>query len=220
MKSVPHARWVSHPNGVNPSPEMRGWLTDRVSLTVKLLARSRHFRVQRLRQSRGMSLRDEFALLGLPRPLQVQEREVLLRCDDRPVVFAHTIVPLHATASDWPFFSALGERSLGSTLFGDPLVRRGALQYARLRPEHPLVQRAAAALGATHLAGPLYARRCLFRRKTGCLLVTEIFLPSIAGVSMLRPGLADMQMACEVPAETRDAFAPNEYLFNLKQSNQ
>jgi hypothetical protein len=28
----------------------------------------------------------------------------------------------------------------------------------------------------------LYARRCLFRRKNGVLLVTEVFLPAIANV--------------------------------------
>ena len=101
-RPVPHARWVAHANGVNPSPAMRNWLTDRISLTIKLIAKSNRFRVQRLRQARGMSLHDEFAMLGMARPGCVQEREVLLRCDERPVVYAHTIVPLNATASDWP----------------------------------------------------------------------------------------------------------------------
>jgi chorismate--pyruvate lyase len=96
------------------------------------------------------------------------------------VVFAHTVVPMSATAADWPLFSALGERSLGTTLFGDPQVRRGVLEFARLRAGHPLAQRAREALG---LDGPdellLYARRCLYRRRQGTLLVTEVFLPSV-----------------------------------------
>lgn len=177
--SVGHARWCSHVNGVNPTREMRGWLTDTASLTLKLMARSEHFRVRRLRQEHGLCLADEFSLVELPRRGCVQEREVLLQCDGRPMVFAHTIVPLNATASDWPFFSTLGERSLGTTLFGDPRVIRGTMQYARLRAQHPLARRAHAALGDNMLKSPLFARRCLYRRKNGVLLVTELFLPSI-----------------------------------------
>lgn len=182
FRFIRHARWHLHVNAVNPSPEMRRWLTDRRSLTDKLIAGCTHFRVQRLHQQRALSLTDEFEMLASPCRSKVREREVLLLCDRRPVVFAHTIVHMDATASDWPFFSALGERSLGTTLFGDPQVERGALQFARLHAEHPLVQRARKAIGANSIDGPLFARRCLFRRKNGLLLVTEVFLQAIAGI--------------------------------------
>jgi chorismate--pyruvate lyase len=182
MRRIPLARWHAHANGVLPSTAMRDWLTDRVSLTKKLITRSRHFRVHRLRQEHGMCLADEFAIVGLPRRAPVQEREVLLECDGVPVVYAHTIVPLASTTSDWPFFGSLGERSLGTTLFGDPRVQRGRLHYARLHAEHPLARRAAAALGIPDFDGPLFARRCLYRRKRGLLLVTEVFLPAIAQI--------------------------------------
>lgn len=156
---------------------MRPWLTARGSLTARLVAHSQAFRVQRLHQCTALCLPDEARAIGMARPGRVWEREVLLRCDDVPVVFAHTVVPMSASASDWPLFSALGERSLGSTLFYDPLVQRGALEFARLRPGHPLMQRASAVLGGG--AAVLYARRCLYRRHRGTLLVTEVFLPSV-----------------------------------------
>lgn len=204
MMSVGHAHWHNHANGVNPSAAMRGWLVDRLSLTVKLIAHSQQFRVQKLRQARGTSLPDESAVFGLPLRSQVREREVLLRCDDRPMVFAHTIVPLDATASDWPFFNALGERSLGTTLFGDPRVQRGALQFARLRAQHPLARRAQQ---ATHMqldpGSVLFARRCLFRRKNGLLLVTEVFLPAIS--SLARPVRAPLAV---LPDMADAAFSP------------
>jgi chorismate--pyruvate lyase len=193
-RSVTHARWFAHANGVNPPLEMRHWLTDRTSLTVKLVTRSRRFRVQRIRQSRSMSLADEYAAVQLPRRIGVREREVLLRCDERPVVYAHTIVPLAANASDWPFFNTLGERSLGTTLFGDPAVRRGALQFARLPPSHPLVRRACEAVGVDSVACPLYARRCLFQRKKGVLLVTEVFLPAITDIGLSAKTLSETAM--------------------------
>lgn len=174
------ARWTAHVNGVNPPAALRDWLIDGGSLTAKLTAAASLFRVQRLHQRRGICVADEAALIGLPRPRQVVERDVLLLCDGRPLVYAHTVVPLTATASQWPLFGALGERSLGSTLFGDPCVVRGALQYARLRAGHPLRQRTRAAVAGGEADGVLFARRCLYRRKGGLLLVTEVFLPRIA----------------------------------------
>ncbi|WP_025917175.1 chorismate lyase [Herminiimonas sp. CN] len=178
------ANWVAHVNGVNPSPAMRVWLTDRASLTAKLIARSEQFRVRRLAQRRAVCLFDECAPIGLPQPRKVLERDVFLQCDGRPMVFAHTVVPLAATAAQWPLFRRLGERSLGTTLFGDPIVARGALEYARLHAAHPLVQRACAALGGAPqaLSAPLFARRCLYRRRGAALLVTELFLPAIAAL--------------------------------------
>ena len=179
VKTVAHAQWFDHVNGVHPPPGIRHWLTDRASLTAKLVRGSRRFRVQRLKQRRGLCLADEFAYIELPGRRMVQEREVLLERDGEPMVFAHTIVPLHATASDWPFFNTLGERSLGTSLFSDPLILRGTLQFARLRARHPLVRRAADAVGADRLGYPLFARRSLFRRKRGIMLVTEVFLPAV-----------------------------------------
>lgn len=179
--SVSQAQWFSHVNGVHPSQKMRSWLTDSMSLTMKLIAHCEHFRVRRLAQQRALVLADECGKLALPRRTLVQEREVFLCCDEQPVVYAHTVVPLSATASDWPFFGTLGERSLGTTLFGDPRVWRGRLEYARLQARHPLILRAETALGAT-LPTPLFARRCLYRRGKGLLLVTEVFLPDIANI--------------------------------------
>lgn len=174
-----NARWLAHINAVQSPLAMREWLAERGSLTKKLIAHSRHFEVRRLHQGPACCTADEATLLGLARPVMVQQREVALYCDARPLVYGHTVLPLASNATDWPFFRALGNRSLGNSLFGDPLVRRGSLQFARLRPTHPLAQRAAAALG---MAAPRwFARRCVYWRKGGILLVTEVFSPAIAG---------------------------------------
>lgn len=178
VQGLAAARWFSHVNHVDAPQAMRHWLTDQRSLTLKLKARCRDFRVQPLAQRPAMPLADEYGEIGLPRRMMVQQRDVFLRCDERPMVYGHTIVPLTATASDWPFFGSLGARSLGTTLFGDPRVWRGELEYARLGARHPLVLRAALAM-EKELTGPLFARRCLYRRNKGLLLVTEVFLPGV-----------------------------------------
>lgn len=172
------AAWHRHINGVAAPAAMRDWLVTQGSLTARLVAHSSAFRVQRLHQRASLCLVDEARAIGLQRQVRVWEREVLLRCDGVPVVFAHTVVPASCSASDWPLFSALGERSLGSTLFYDPLVERGELEFARLRAGHPLLERARAALGGIDDT-VYYARRCLYRRRNGTLLVTEVFLPPV-----------------------------------------
>ena len=156
---------------------MEDWLSTKGSLTARLVAHSERFRVHRLHQNGALCLADEARAIGLPRPEQVWEREVLLECDGRPVVFGHTVVPRYCSASDWPLFSALGERSLGTTLFYDPRVERGQLEFARLRAGHPLVERVRAAAGTEETV--YYARRCVYRRRQGLLLVTEVFLPEV-----------------------------------------
>jgi chorismate--pyruvate lyase len=172
--------WHRHVNAVAPAAALRAWLTAGGSLTARLIAHSGAFRVQRLHQRSALCLSDEARAIGMRRPGRVWEREVLLRCDGEPVVFAHTVVPLSNSATDWPLFNALGERSLGTTLFYDPLVRRGELEFARLRAGHPLVLRARAALGDPAPAHAVYyARRCVYRRHQGTLLVTEVFLPAV-----------------------------------------
>jgi chorismate--pyruvate lyase len=177
--SLRQAVWQPHVNAVNAADQMRRWLASGGSLTARLTAHSTAFRVQCLHQCTARCLADEARAIGLARPGRVWEREVLLRCDDRPVVFAHTVVPTAASAADWPLFSVLGERSLGSTLFYDPLVTRGELEFARIRAGHPLMRRARAALGGAVDDTVLYARRCLYRRHRGTLLVTEVFLPAV-----------------------------------------
>lgn len=178
-RSLRLAAWQPHARAVRAPAAMHDWLVTPGSLTARLVAASAAFRVRRLHQRGAVCLADEAQAIGLARPQRVWEREVLLECDGKPVVFAHTVVPQDADASDWPLFSALGERSLGSTLFYDPLVRRGGLEFARLGAGHPLVRRALAALGARHDPSIYYARRCLYRRRQGLLLVTEVFLPAV-----------------------------------------
>ena len=178
--SLRQAQWQPHVLALNAPSAYVPWLMEGGSLTARLKAHSHNFRVQCLHQRVARCLSDEAVAIGMHRPGRVWEREVLLRCDNTPAVFGHTVVPMSANASDWPLFSTLGERSLGTTLFGDPLVQRGVLEFARLREGHPLAQRARAALGANAPQDQiLYARRCLYQRRQGTLLVTEVFLPSV-----------------------------------------
>jgi chorismate--pyruvate lyase len=178
-RSLRLAKWHRKAAAAGAEPAMRDWLNTKGSLTARLVAHSGSFRVRRLHQEVALCSWEEAAPIGLPRRERVWEREVLLCCDGVPVVFGHTVVPMSASASDWPLFSALGEQSLGSTLFYDPIVVRGPLEFARLRPGHPLLARVRSGLGQALDGMEFHARRCVYRRHQGLLMVTEVFLPAV-----------------------------------------
>jgi chorismate--pyruvate lyase len=183
------ARWHTHVNALHVSAQMADWLRNRASLTARLVAHSQQFRVQRLQQGIALCAPDECAQIypaaGWQHGRKALAREVILRCDEQAVVYAHTVMPLQANASQWPRFAGLGEKSLGSTLFSDPLVARGALSFARLPSTHRFMRRIRALqLYGAHDLAVLYARRSVFRRQGASLLVTEVFLPGLRGLGV------------------------------------
>jgi chorismate lyase len=153
------------------------WLTERGSLTRRILSRCRGaFRVRLLRFELGRPCRGEARLLGLGVGRLAWIREVLLYCGDRPVVFAHSVLPMRGIDGPWRSLTGLGNRPLGEALFSDPRVERGVLHLRRLNGRHPLHRRMRDILA---VPSSLPARRSLFRLRGQPILVTEVFLPDI-----------------------------------------
>lgn len=155
----------------------RRWLTDQGSLTQALRRRCPGLRVVRLRQDMGRPNFDERRPLGLRAGRVALIREVLLECDDRPLIFAHSVIPQAGLDGPWRDLSSLGNRPLGAALFSDPAVVRHPLQFRRLDVRHELFRAATRHLpdGPRHL----WARRSLFSRQGRPILVTEVFLPEV-----------------------------------------
>lgn len=166
-------------------PGLHAWLADDGSLTARLLACCDSFELQLLRQGPGRCLPDQRAIPGLAARCMI-EREVLLCCDGTPVVYAQTVTP-RTSAFAWPFLAGLGRKPLGSMLFADAGIERGELRHALLAAAHPLVQRARRSAAWPGREGGIHARRRLFRRGPGLLLVTELFLPAVLGLGLKRP---------------------------------
>jgi len=175
--------WHAHlPEDRAIGANLRRWVCGEGSLTARLVAASTRFRVRRLAQRMEVALADEWQALGLPARRRALAREVLLVCDGTPAIFAHTVVVAAHARRDWPFLRGLGERPLGGALFVDPRVRREPFAFARLPAHHPLRRRLALAVPAMRELAPnvtLPARRSLFRRGGGAMLVTEVFLPDL-----------------------------------------
>lgn len=171
-----HARrdcWRAPPPA-RPDP-LHPWLTDPGSLTARIAARCKRVSVRVLAQHMATPHADEATILGTRRGERVWLREVLLLADGRPVVYARSLMPRER---GWRLFGTIGSRPLGHALFADPRVSRGHLTARRLdmrdRRYHRAVAVAEAAQGTA-----LWARRSLFTRNAGRLLVCEVFLASI-----------------------------------------
>ena len=166
--------WLRQPIGAR---RYRPWLSERGSLTKRLQQHSAEFAVRPLRLARQ---KPPFAEIGLLQALPRQHallRDVMLHCDGKAVVFAHSVLPNSALRGAWRGLGRLGSHSLGGALFADPRMCRGALQYKKISAQHFLYRRA-----AEHLALPgksIWARRSVFRLGRNAVLVTELFLPAV-----------------------------------------
>lgn len=175
MNPAQFSKW--HPAPLSISPQTRNWLQNRGSLTRLIQLRCRNFRVEPVFQSLATAYEDELALLGLrPREL-AHVREVYLYCGKTPVVFAHSVVARKSLRGAWYGLSNLGNKSLGTMLFTNPVIKRTPLRFKKLNLGHPLFHRACQSLQVAPIS--LWARRSLFTLHGQPIMVTEVFLPAI-----------------------------------------
>lgn len=180
-QSMPGSQILSDPHWTAVSRFARGgldyqtrrWLLDEGSLTKRLVAASAHFHVRVLDQHFARPRAHERRLLQLPERQQCLVREVILHCDQRPVVFARSLLPLDTLNGPLRYLRKLGSLPLGALLFANPGLRREEFEIAHA---------AASAFDVPQLTGthdePLWGRRSLFRLRGKQLLVGEIFLPA------------------------------------------
>ncbi len=159
------------------------WLGAPGSLSAQIARVFGPLSVQITYQGPGRAHRDEAAALGLTTGRRVHVREVILRCDGRPLISARTVVEPAALKGPWRAVAGLGSRPLAELLFHDAGVRRSPLTYARMSPRGALGRRLAVAwqrATAQRSSGQgLWARRAVYLRRGRALLVTELFSPAV-----------------------------------------
>lgn len=157
-----------HPHPLHP------WLTDRGSLTARIVRHADNFNLIRLLQQDRLPNRDERRHLRLKSGEVAMVREVLLRDGDMPLVFAHSLAARRDLIGAWRGLGKLGSRPLADMLFHDSAVVRLPIEYRKIDVRHPLFQRAAALVRID--VSTLWARRSIFLKRGRPLLVTEVFL--------------------------------------------
>lgn len=150
------------------------WLTSRGSLTARIIGAFRQFNLVRLAQRAAMPNVDERRELGLRAREFAIVREVLLRDETTPLVFAHSVAARRDLRGAWRGLSRLGARPLAEMLFHDQAVVRLPMEYKKLDRRHALYRRALEV--APFAAREVWARRSVFLKRGRPLLVTEVFL--------------------------------------------
>lgn len=174
---MPTAQSGWHARPLLPPHALRHWLSDQGSLTQRIKSHCVAFRVVPLATGIFRPNLDEYALLGMAPGTRAYVREVMLLCDEVPVVFAHSVLPHASLRGDWNGITRLGSRSLGEALFSDPRIARQPLAYRTIRRGHALFHAVARQQPLT--ACSLWARRSVFCLNGHPLLVSEVFLPAI-----------------------------------------
>lgn len=158
------------------------WLLDPSSLTQRIMAVCHgRFRVEVLSLGWARPLPDERRRLNLREGERALVRQVQLMCDERPWVYARTVIPRATLSGRERRLAHLGTRPLGAALFADPTMEREAVEVARVLRGSTLF--ALATRGPASAPAEVWGRRSVFRigKKKGGkpLLVSEIFLPEI-----------------------------------------
>jgi len=180
MRQKNRNRWRERTLRTIKATDLRTWLTDSGSLTARLQALG-SFSVVLLNQHLTKPNGDEASKLGLGRSHVAWIREVALLLDDKPVVFAHTVLPRLPRGPLIRWLERLGNRSLGALLFAHPGFSRGPLAARRLDQRHALFRPSIEALQlAESPPTELWARRSRFSFGKQSILVTEVFSPAIS----------------------------------------
>lgn len=164
----------------------RSWACTPGSLTLRLVRLNKGFKVEPVLQGKVLIKHRPGSGRRHAARQMMRQRLVRLHVNHAPVVLAQTLAEIDGLANDWHFWRGLGSRSLGTVLFSDPLVKRGAPCFARLPLNEAWVQRLLppalkAEMNRLGTSRVWYARCARFSRKPDRtpLWVMEVFLPQL-----------------------------------------
>lgn len=159
--------------------ELHNWLIDTGSLTAKLRKLCNSFSVHLISQINRSSLAHESTLLELEKADAVIDRQVQLYCDETPVVYARSLIPVKAVSDRFNDLDSMGENPLGEKIFSDPQLSRSPIEWTQLKPDHPLFQSAMENIPSSDIPDSIYGRRSLFYGAAKPIMISEFFLPKI-----------------------------------------
>lgn len=171
--------------------EQRAWLLAEGSLTNHLrgICPGR-FGLEVLREGRHSAQPDEARALRMAQGKPALVREVALRCDERALVVARTVIPAATLRGKRQRLARMGSQPLGALLFSDRTARRGPLQLAHLTLRQAGIARPPA------VNAPVWGRRAVFHLGGAPLLVNEFFLPDLFALALSRASAGETDAAC------------------------
>lgn len=168
---APARRWRREERFPGPIlAPVRCWLLDDGSLTQHLINTGRRFSVERRRQGWESPSLDERQLLGMELRERAMVRQVVLRLDGDPVVYARSVFAARALEGPLLRLRNLANQSLGAFLFSRPDMRRSPFELTQLAGNDAYLPM------DLHQEEPPWARRSCFVVAGKVLLVSEVFL--------------------------------------------
>ncbi|WP_338364391.1 chorismate lyase [uncultured Pseudoalteromonas sp.] len=146
------------------------WLFEPHSLTAKLKSNAQSFSVKVLNEQTFTLSDAQQQLLGSSTD-KALNREVLLMCDNSPMVYAQSWLPITQTQAA---LRNMGDRPLGDVIFQHPELTRGDIEVGHFDEGHVL-QSFVKELDLT--SHSLLGRRSVFSINDYRFLVCEVFLP-------------------------------------------
>lgn len=165
--------WPSILEG-NLSTNLYDWLVDVGSLTTRLKLHGQAFTVEILTEGQYPLSDDEKTKLNLVDNIGFV-REVLLKVDNVPWVFARSVMPLNKLTAPGGELDKLGNRSLGSVLFNAPDMQRSEIEIAEFDSCSKVYTLSQILSSVSRKS--LFGRRSCFLLSGQSLLVAEVFLP-------------------------------------------
>ena len=182
MRYKPEPHWYAGNSFFKRSAPafLQSWLTDRESLTRRLIYQCNQqqgqFRVVVFQESWEKPLRSEAKTLGMKSNELGFVRQVHLFCDDKPWVYAKTVIPRETLHGELQKLTKLGTQPLGAVLFANKHISRGSIEIAKITKKHAMFE---AAVIKNPTLQTIWGRRSIFKIKEKPLLVSEIFLPDL-----------------------------------------
>lgn len=155
------------------NPTLVPWLFDASSLTARMVGLcGKDFSVRVISQQWQVLDAEEASAMALNNVRSALVRRVLLCCDNQPLVYARTVIPVATVQGALRRYSNMGNRPLGAMLFSDRTMRREEVQVTVLSASHEANQ-------YTQMNEPIWGRRSVFRVSNKPILVSEYFLPEL-----------------------------------------
>ena len=141
------------------------WLTEEGSLTERLNEEFGNIKVDVMYEGFISENKSEYM------------REVVIRSDDLPMIYAKTLLKKSDLEDAWSCLKSLGQKSLANILFKDPKIFRHSLSYRICKPIDALYLHLKS-LSLIH-EDVVWLRQSEWEREGKMLLLVEVFLPNL-----------------------------------------
>ena len=135
-----------------------------------------NFNIEIKSESWQFPMSDEAQLIKTGNREHTFIRESWLKCDDKTLVYARTIIPRKTLTGKYKKLTTLGNKPLGEILFTDKTSYRSGMRYAKVSKDCALYSQV---FNTNNVNSILWARQSLFFIKNKPLLIIEVFLPEI-----------------------------------------